>query len=118
MTGLPSIPLILGLAAGILAALYAGVLISRINKLPAGNEKMQSIAAAIQEGAMAYLGRQYRTVAIVGVVVAIVLLVPGFLGVSGFGVWTAIGFVGRRRGLGGCRLHRHAHFGCGERAHG
>ena len=73
--------------------LYAGVLISRINKLPAGNEKMQSIAAAIQEGAMAYLGRQYRTVAIVGVVVAIVLLVPGFLGVSGFGVWTAIGFV-------------------------
>ena len=93
MAGLPSIPLILGLAAGILAALYAGVLISRINKLPAGNEKMQSIAAAIQEGAMAYLGRQYRTVAIVGVVVAIVLLVPGFLGVSGFGVWTAIGFV-------------------------
>ena len=42
---------------------------------------------------MAYLGRQYRTVAIVGVVVAVVLLVPGFLGVSGFGVWTAIGFV-------------------------
>ncbi len=87
------LPLILGLVAGIVAAAYAGTLIARINKLPAGNEKMQSIAAAIQEGAMAYLGRQYRTVAIVGVIVAVVLLVPGFMGVEGFGVWTAIGFV-------------------------
>ncbi len=87
------LPLILGLVAGIVAAAYAGLLIVRINKLPAGNEKMQSIAAAIQEGAMAYLGRQYRTVAIVGVIVALVLLVPGFLGVEGFGVWTALGFV-------------------------
>ena len=87
------LPLILGLVAGVLAAVSAGVLITRINKLPAGNETMQGIASAIQEGAMAYLGRQYRTVAIVGVVVAIVLLVPGFMGVSGFGIWTAIGFV-------------------------
>ncbi|WP_102374308.1 sodium-translocating pyrophosphatase [Raoultibacter massiliensis] len=87
------LPLILGLVAGVIAAIYAGVLISRINKLPAGNETMQGIASAIQEGAMAYLGRQYRTVAIVGVVVAVVLLVPGFLGVSGFGIWTAIGFI-------------------------
>lgn len=93
MVNTPSIPLILGLVAGVIAAVYAAVLIGRINKLPAGNEKMQGIASAIQEGAMAYLGRQYRTVAIVGVVVAVVLLVPGFLGVSGFGVWTAIGFV-------------------------
>ena len=91
MVNTPSIPLILGLVAGVIAAVYAAVLIGRINKLPAGNEKMQGIASAIQEGAMAYLGRQYRTVAIVGVVVAVVLLVPGFLGVSGFGVWTAIG---------------------------
>ncbi len=87
------VPLILGLAAGLLAAVYAGGLIGRINKLPAGNEKMQSIASAIQEGAMAYLSRQYRTVAIVAVIIAIVLLIPGFLGVSGFGVWTAVGFL-------------------------
>lgn len=86
-------PLILGLCAGILAAIYACILIARINKMPAGNEKMQDIAGAIQEGAMAYLKRQYRTVAIVAIIVAIILLVPGFFGVSGFGIWTAIGFL-------------------------
>ena len=64
MVNTPSIPLILGLVAGVIAAVYAAVLIGRINKLPAGNEKMQGIASAIQEGAMAYLGRQYRTVEI------------------------------------------------------
>ncbi len=93
MVEMPSLPLIIGLAAGIIAAVYAAALISSIKKLPAGNEKMQSIAAAIQEGAMAYLSRQYRTVAIVAVIIAILLLVPGLLGVSGFGVWTAIGFI-------------------------
>lgn len=86
-------PLILGLVAGVLAACYAGVLITKIKALPAGNEKMQSIANAIKEGAMAYLGRQYRTVAIVGVVIAIVLIIPGFAGVEGLGIWTAIGFI-------------------------
>ena len=47
------LPLILGLLAGIIAAIYASCLIARINKLPAGNERMQEIAGAIQEGAMA-----------------------------------------------------------------
>ncbi|WP_305297285.1 sodium-translocating pyrophosphatase [Parvibacter caecicola] len=88
-----SIPLILGLLAGIMAAVYAGVLIKRINGLPAGNEKMRSIASAIQEGAMAYLARQYKTVAIAAVVIAIILVIPGFMGVSGFGIWTALGFL-------------------------
>ncbi len=87
------IPLILGLAAGVIAAVYAVALISRIKRLPAGNEKMQGIASAIQEGAMAYLSRQYRTVAIVAIIIAIILLIPGFLGVSGFGIWTAVGFL-------------------------
>lgn len=88
-----SIPLILGLLAGILAAIYAAVLITRINGLPAGNEKMQSIASAIQEGAMAYLSRQYKTVAVAAIIIAIILLVPGFFGISGFGIWTALGFL-------------------------
>lgn len=87
------LPLILGLVAGVLALAYAGFLIGKINKLPAGNEKMQDIAGAIQEGAMAYLKRQYRSVAVVAVIIAIILLIPGFFGVHGFGIWTAIGFL-------------------------
>ena len=90
---MPTLPLFLGMAAGVIAAAYAGFLIMRINKLPAGNEKMQEIAAAIQEGAMAYMGRQYRTVAMVAVVIAIALVIPGYFGVTGFGWWTALGFV-------------------------
>src|ERR1700729_489799 len=63
----------LGLAAGILAILYGLYLISWILRQPAGNEKMQAIAAAIQEGAMAFLKRQYMTVAIVAVVLFVVI---------------------------------------------
>jgi K(+)-stimulated pyrophosphate-energized sodium pump len=88
-----NLPLYLGVAAGILAAAFAGFLVQRIDKLPAGNAKMQEIAAAIQEGAMAYLSRQYRTVAMVAVVLAIAIAIPGFFGVPGFGLWTAIGFL-------------------------
>jgi len=90
---MPTLPLYLGIVAGLIAAAYAGFLIMRINKLPAGNEKMQEIAGAIQEGAMAYLGRQYRTVGIVAVVLAIAIAIPGFFGVTGFGIWTSIGFL-------------------------
>ncbi|MBI4268548.1 sodium-translocating pyrophosphatase [Candidatus Uhrbacteria bacterium] len=57
-------------AASALALIYGGVLIRSVLKHPAGDEKMQSIALAIQEGASAYLNRQYRTIAIVAVVVA------------------------------------------------
>ncbi len=88
-----NLPLFIGLGAGLLAAAFAAFLVMRINKLPAGNERMQEIAGAIQEGAMAYLGRQYRTVGIVAVVLAIAIAVPGFFGVAGFGIWTAIGFL-------------------------
>jgi K(+)-stimulated pyrophosphate-energized sodium pump len=88
-----NLPLFLGLAAGVIAAVWAGILVMRINKLPAGNDKMQEISAAIQEGAMAYLGRQYRTVGVVAVILAIAIAIPGFFGVTGFGMWTAIGFL-------------------------
>ena len=90
---MPNLPLFIGVAAGVLAAVYAGFLVMRINKLPAGNEKMQEIAGAIQDGAMAYLGRQYRTVGIVAAILAVAIAVPGFFGVTGFGIWTAAGFL-------------------------
>ena len=54
---------------GLLAVAYGLLTSAQVLRAPAGNEKMQDIAAAIQEGAKAYLGRQYRTIAIVGVIV-------------------------------------------------
>src|SRR4051812_31940425 len=63
----------IAMACGVLAVLYGILTSMQVLKAPAGNEKMQDIAAAIQEGAKAYLGRQYMTIAIVGVIVAIVL---------------------------------------------
>ncbi len=68
------------IGCGLLALLY-GLLTSRqVLACSAGNDTMRGIAAAIQEGAQAYLGRQYRTIAIVGVVVAIIVLI--FLGLT------------------------------------
>jgi K(+)-stimulated pyrophosphate-energized sodium pump len=74
------------IACGVLAILY-GLYASRsVLSVSAGNERMQEIAGAVQEGAAAYLNRQYMTIAIVGIVVGIVLLLL-------LGIYPAIGFV-------------------------
>ncbi|MHB8792669.1 MAG: sodium-translocating pyrophosphatase [Thermoleophilia bacterium] len=63
----------LAIGCGIAAFVYGIALVMWVLKLPAGNEKMQEIAAAIQEGAKAYLNRQTQYVAIVAVVLFVVL---------------------------------------------
>src|SRR6201996_4683763 len=61
--------LLLVIAAGLLAVIYGVLQTQALLKAPAGSEKMQEIAAAIQEGAQAYLRRQYTTIGVVGVVI-------------------------------------------------
>ncbi|MEX6723096.1 sodium-translocating pyrophosphatase [Parapedomonas caeni] len=78
--------LIASIICGVIALLYGIVTARSVLSAPAGNDRMQQIAAAIQEGAGAYLGRQYTTIAIVGVVVAIVIFVA-------LGTFPAVGFV-------------------------
>ena len=76
----------LSLVCGALALVY-GIIASRsVLSADAGSERMREIAEGIQEGAAAYLNRQYTTIAIVGLVVAIVLLIT-------LSYWVAIGFV-------------------------
>ena len=75
----------MAISAGLLAVIYGMISIKWIIKQPAGNQRMQEIAQAIQEGASAYMNRQYSTIGIVGLVLFILL------GIT-LDWYTAIGF--------------------------
>ena len=76
----------MALGAAVIAVIYGALVSKSILSLPAGNKKMQDIANAIQKGASAYLSRQYKTIAIVGIILTI--LIAQFIDLD-----TAIGFV-------------------------
>jgi K(+)-stimulated pyrophosphate-energized sodium pump len=89
----------LSIALGLLAVLYGFVIGRQVLAAPAGNQIMQDIAGAIQEGAQAYLKRQYTAIAVVGVIVAVIVF--AFLGpiaATGFVIGAALsgatGFIG------------------------
>ena len=73
--------------AGVAAIIYGAVQTRSIMAASAGNDKMKEIASAIQEGADAYLKRQYTTIAIVGVIIAVVLAI--FFQ----NIWVVLGFL-------------------------
>ncbi|MGZ3342897.1 MAG: sodium/proton-translocating pyrophosphatase, partial [Reyranella sp.] len=91
--------LMLVIGAGLLAVLYGAVQTASLLRASPGNAKMQEIAAAIQEGAQAYLNKQYTAIGVVGVVILIaVFFLIGPLAAVGFAIGAilsgAAGFVG------------------------
>ena len=97
-------------ACGLLAIVYGIWAIWSVMQADAGNARMQEIAAAVREGAQAYLKRQYTTIGIVGVVIFVIV---GFL----LG-WLVGDRLRDRRGAVGRRgLHRHERLGARQRAH-
>ncbi|WMW22797.1 sodium-translocating pyrophosphatase [Methanolobus mangrovi] len=75
--------------AGLVSLLFAGFFARSVLKEDAGSEKMQQIAGAVQEGAMAYLNRQYKTIAVVAAILAVLIFV--LLGEDGGKI--AVGFL-------------------------
>ena len=90
--GQNEIILFAALIAGLASIIYGWAVTVWVLKKSAGSEKMQSISAAIQEGAMAYMNRQYRAVAVVAVIVFAIMWAAG-LKSQFFGFMTAAGFL-------------------------
>jgi K(+)-stimulated pyrophosphate-energized sodium pump len=78
--------LLISIGLGVLAIVYGIITSSQVLSSSPGNARMQEIAAAIQEGAQAYLNRQYTTIALVGIVVAAIVAFA-------LGMVPAVGFV-------------------------
>ena len=73
------------IGAGFIAILYSYLVSKQILSASSGNKKMQEIANAIQVGARAYLNRQYRTIAIVGIIILIIITYA-------LGIWVGLGY--------------------------
>src|SRR5258708_13722113 len=83
------------LLAGIIAVLFAAWLARDVLSQDRGTKAMQEVAALIFEGAMAFLNRQYRTIAVFAIVAAVILgvLIGGLANDPGHGLRTAIAFL-------------------------
>ncbi|MEJ2313834.1 MAG: sodium-translocating pyrophosphatase [Nitrospirota bacterium] len=81
-----SVIIIFALICGAIGVAYALVTAGWVSKQDAGNERMQEISGAVKEGAEAFLAREYKTVAVAGIVIIVLMLV------FKLGVWTAVGF--------------------------
>ena len=103
----------IALVCSLVAIAYGLYLTQWLLKLSPGNERMQEISRAVQEGAAAYLKKQYTTIAFVAIVPFLLL---GFYNELGWG--TAIGFLIGARPLLRCGLHRHERRRALERADG
>ncbi len=99
-----------------LIAIIAGLMIGKwVVGLEAGNAKMQEIAKAIQDGASAYLNRQYKTISLVGLILAVVLYFT-------LGMYTAVGFIvgavfSALAGYVGMNVSVRANVRCAQAAH-
>ena len=79
--------ILFALGCGLLGVIYAVMTAMWVSKQDAGSAKMQEISNAVKEGAYAFLAREYRTVAMVAVVLVVLIAAMGL------GIWTSIGFV-------------------------
>ncbi|SPQ00689.1 K(+)-insensitive pyrophosphate-energized proton pump [Candidatus Sulfobium mesophilum] len=79
--------ILFALGCGLLGVIYAVMTAMWVSKQDAGSAKMQEISNAVKEGAYAFLAREYKTVAMVAVILVVLIAAMGL------GIWTAIGFI-------------------------